>query len=855
MIIKNRALIEFFGTNELTEDMEIVQLELSLDQDYDFDEVRAIQEMFNIQYINIKEIPSYPFDDFGIDDDEDFDPFEQNEDKTEKVLRFISELSPNNVKNLAFFWDKDGKEFDTKILRKFNELEKVTAVDDREEKKFELSPKQDIIHLKSPALIKYFGTDELATNMDITSIELALDLEYDFEEVRLIQEKFNITNIEIKEHTYEVEDDFGIDEDEYFDPFEEKEKDSRTIEEKVLSFTNELNSKNIKNISLLLEKNNFDVETIRGFDDLETITQIDDYGKKKLDDFYKGTHVLKLKNPALIKYFRTDMLIKDMGISSLELSLNEEYDFDEIHKLQDFFNIESVSIKENERDLDRKSLSLIKKLNPKNIKNLTFYWYNHEFDISTLEEFKDLESVSGINFMGAKSFEILKKQNKATIFTGNLDIISFTTSLDSTNIDFQDISKAKRISISKGQNLDEVLEKASVSIQNLEEIDFTGEISLDEINKLSQKNIRATSSDDLVLRINNVSELSPEMLEDLRNNQNIPIQKIKIYSETNDFHQNEPYDINEYIAIYNELTDLVKGIDDNLSEKEKFAEIYKRVATSITYDSPAAYPETPDEEQYSGDMFIDCRNLKNALLYKKTVCAGYADVLRNALSLKGIEALYIGGFVKDNIILETIKKTVYPILNKEVDLKGDGHAWNKVKLDGKWYNVDVTWDRNTLLYGLPPLYALKSDKDFEKIGRNNFEGPECPETLNSQELMDIFYGKHLHIGIFTLPNGNEIKNYLINTKNRFAEYFTDIERFANNTFIKAKNIFNKNKTLDEPKDIVTISNANKSPKANSWDLQNWGIDKKNINKQIDENSNTTKQMNEQNRDLENDGRG
>ena len=276
MIIKNRALIEFFGTNELTEDMEIVQLELSLDQDYDFDEVRAIQEMFNIQYINIKEIPSYPFDDFGIDDDEDFDPFEQNEDKTEKVLRFISELSPNNVKNLAFFWDKDGKEFDTKILRKFNELEKVTAVDDREEKKFELSPKQDIIHLKSPALIKYFGTDELVTNMDITSIELALDLEYDFEEVRLIQEKFNITNIEIKEHTYEVEDDFGIDEDEDFDPFGEKEEDSRTIEEKILSFTNELNPKNVKNISLLLEKNNFDVETIRGFDDLETITQIDD---------------------------------------------------------------------------------------------------------------------------------------------------------------------------------------------------------------------------------------------------------------------------------------------------------------------------------------------------------------------------------------------------------------------------------------------------------------------------------------------------------------------------------------------------------------------------------------------------
>ena len=857
MIIKNQALIEYFGTNELTEDMDLVQLELSLDQDYDFDEIRAIQKMFNFPYITIKQIPSTPFDDFGIEEDEYFDPFGENEflkeDNTEKVLRFIGELNPDSIKTLSFFWEKETKSFDTKVLRKFKDLEHVIAFDEREEEKFEISPKQDIIRLKSPALIKYFGTDELWTNMNITTIELNLESEYDFNEVRLIQEKFGITNIDIKEHDYSAEDDFGIEDDEYFDPFEEQKKDEKTIHEKVLSFTNELDPKNVRNISLLLEKNDFNVDTISGFDDLENVTQIDDYGVKKVDEFSKGVHVVKLKNPALIKYFKTNMLIKDMQISTLDLSIEEEYDFEEISKIQDFFNIENINIK-GYRDT-REYLEFLKKLNPKNIKSLELCWLDdQEFDVSILEKFEDLETVVGTGLFDEYiNFQILKKQNKATIFTHKYDIISFSTSLDSGKIDLKDMSKAKTIAISRGQDIDEVLEKASSLMPNLEEIDFAYSISIDEINKLSKRNIRVVSDGNLVLCINNVSELSPELLEDLRSKQKLPI-KIQIYSETNNYHQNQPYSINEYIAIYNELTDLVKGIDDNLSEKEIFAEVYKRVATSIAYDTPAAYPKTPEEEKYSKKMDVDCRNLKNALFYKKTVCAGYADVLRNALSLKGIEALYIGGFVKDNKILETMKKTVYPILNKEVDLRGEGHAWNKVKLDGQWYNADVTWDRDALLYGMPPLYALKSDKDFEKGGRHDFQGPECPETLNNNELMDAFYGKHIHIGNLTIPNGNEIKNYLINTKYRFVEYFTDIERFVNVTFAKAKNIFKPNKALDKPKDIITSSNANTSPKANSWDLQNWGIDKKNVNEQINSNPNVTKQTIEQDKNLEDSGR-
>ena len=46
---------------------------------------------------------------------------------------------------------------------------------------------------------------------------------------------------------------------------------------------------------------------------------------------------------------------------------------------------------------------------------------------------------------------------------------------------------------------------------------------------------------------------------------------------------------------------------------------------------------------------------------------------------------------------------------------GGGHAWNQVKVDGKWYNIDVTWDDPIYYWGgtLTPIlvydYFLVSD--------------------------------------------------------------------------------------------------------------------------------------------------
>lgn len=61
-----------------------------------------------------------------------------------------------------------------------------------------------------------------------------------------------------------------------------------------------------------------------------------------------------------------------------------------------------------------------------------------------------------------------------------------------------------------------------------------------------------------------------------------------------------------------------------------------------------------------------------ALVLKKCVCAGYARAFQLLLLMSGIDARYVTG-----------------------DGDGEPHAWNKVKIEGKWYNVDVTWDDPT----------------------------------------------------------------------------------------------------------------------------------------------------------------
>lgn len=62
------------------------------------------------------------------------------------------------------------------------------------------------------------------------------------------------------------------------------------------------------------------------------------------------------------------------------------------------------------------------------------------------------------------------------------------------------------------------------------------------------------------------------------------------------------------------------------------------------------------------------------------VCEGYAKAFSLLLNASGIDC---------NLVVGTAN--------------GGGHAWNQVKLDNEWYNVDVTWDDPIITNGTPPF--------------------------------------------------------------------------------------------------------------------------------------------------------
>lgn len=581
---------------------------------------------------------------------------------------------------------------------------------------------------------------------------------------------------------------------------------------------------------------------------------------------------MKIKNKALIESLKTDTITEDMNISMLELALDQEYDFDEIRAIQKMFNISIINIgksltkydedgntieveeanlsDEQKAENDEKCLRFINELDPDNIVRLQFHYDKKEFDTSILDKFKDLNVIDAIGYNGMESFRLEIGNNALIKFTGKNDILSYFAKLDSNKpkIDLENLQDVEKARISPNQDIVEVLPKVS-NISTLKEILPSKQtITLDEIKALRNANIGIGDKSHLTVSIKDVSELSPEQFKQLSSN--LPIEKVQLYSKTNNTHQNQPYDFDLYSAIYGELEKIVEGIDDNLPEKEKFAEIYKRITTSIAYDTPAAYPKTPEEEQYRKDEVVNCRNLKNGLLYKKCVCAGYADILRNALALKGIEAQYISGPIDKKIDISLLNDPMFKdatILSRD-EANGkvvvrEYHAWNKVKLDGKWYNTDPTWDRNTLLYGEPPKFALKSDEEFKKQGRTEFYGPECSESMDQNEVKDMFCGKHIRIGKFELPNFRDLKKYIKDGIDEIKSIPndikdgidaiknipTDIKKIYTTVSNRIKNILNSPKALNSGSETHTDKKTEEEH--HSWDLENWGTDRNHFNEQ------------------------
>ena len=97
-------------------------------------------------------------------------------------------------------------------------------------------------------------------------------------------------------------------------------------------------------------------------------------------------------------------------------------------------------------------------------------------------------------------------------------------------------------------------------------------------------------------------------------------------------------------------------IKPNMSEFDKALAIHDWLIFNLDYDFT-----------YS-NYYVE-----QALTDRRCVCQGYALTFKMMCEMAGLNVIYVTG--------EGYSGGAW-----------GGHAWNQVRIDGKWYNVDVTWD-------------------------------------------------------------------------------------------------------------------------------------------------------------------
>ena len=112
---------------------------------------------------------------------------------------------------------------------------------------------------------------------------------------------------------------------------------------------------------------------------------------------------------------------------------------------------------------------------------------------------------------------------------------------------------------------------------------------------------------------------------------------------------------------------LESNISDEMTDYKKELSVHDYIIYNCEYHLSTKYKE-------------DEHNAYGALVDRKAVCDGYARAADLLLKICGIETKIVYGMCSEDL-------AVFGSEDYE-----ENHAWNLVKIDGKWYHIDITWD-------------------------------------------------------------------------------------------------------------------------------------------------------------------
>ena len=181
----------------------------------------------------------------------------------------------------------------------------------------------------------------------------------------------------------------------------------------------------------------------------------------------------------------------------------------------------------------------------------------------------------------------------------------------------------------------------------------------------------------------------------------IHVEYINILENNGEFNIKYTYDIDKYIILRENFEKIKEEISEDDTEIDKFFTVYEYF-----------------KNEYKLIKQTDTDELEDAIINHNCVYNLFAVLLNSSLGLLDVESKVIEGTIGDDN--EIVK-------------------WNQVKLDGKWYNLDLALDifnktnKKIKLNSILKNY-LFTDEQFYKTHSPQKGNPElCDTSFNNDE--------------------------------------------------------------------------------------------------------------------------
>lgn len=258
------------------------------------------------------------------------------------------------------------------------------------------------------------------------------------------------------------------------------------------------------------------------------------------------------------------------------------------------------------------------------------------------------------------------------------------------------------------------------------------------------------------------------------------------------------------------LNKLTFSLTQNLnSDIEKFRAIYMWVTHNVASDHRLYKKNRRKRKKFANDSIaleewnskLKTEVFKKLIKRKKTICTGYAYLIKEMCEIAGIEAKIVHGIGKISELTEE-------------DFKSPNHSWNIVKINEKWYLCDATWgsgisypEQGKFVFDYNDGYFLSDPELFIMnhypiYSKMSLLGENIP-TFNEFIEMPIIYGdtyKLVSKHILPKKMHHQIK------RDDFIEFQYELKEEINVNKIKFILVNNINEFTKKPKVIKKENN-------------------------------------------------